>query len=1013
VIYDASLEGLTLAQIEAAIGTAPTLTIFAGAQPAATTDPDPDDPLVAIVLPSDWLAAESGGGASMLGGPWLGLATADGVALSWRISKDSTCYLQGSAGHRTSSAEMRLRNHNLKTDQVVQVTQFRLSTGPIQLAAIAVTESTDSISMLATTSTAPPVDSSRVQLGQVETSYSRASTELRIEWEVAGGTWLDLNNTLNGTEHRVTGTIPVGATSAVFNIGGIDGDLFMKGLPPGSATPGLAGSIDGVAVEGWWIGSGSADPLPLGSFSSSTTSPAFYKNRALGSTLTLTWTNPQTTSRSITINKAVGPVIPTYERDTVERLAPTLYDIEPDSFATLDAFFEDGTHYFIDPWRQVSYGVESNGLKYVRLAIPDGGNLGANGRKSLIPYGNLTEVYLQYSMLIESSAWDNINENGIKLPGPTDSLTGIGPSDELSWRSWHGPKSQNNRDVWGFSDYRYSASAGPGFAPIAHTNALVRGNEWFTITQRIKLNTFDGAGDPVADGVAQEWVNDELIINDTAFIWRAKPTTFVRQWHFNIFHGGTAITLGPMFYRIARFRASTSMIGCPAELRTDTPAAFPEWRRDKEAFVSFDIENTSASSLNVAGYGTNAWNGCAVSDDGRLFAACNGGHASDQAEPGIGNPTLECDLTGDGPSWVKIHEGTPPSRRSLALGDGEVAYRDGPYGSGTAGANIIGFNASRLIHGTASGGGRVHYPGGEATDTTAVPVPANRHSYYSSIWMPADDMHDGRERVMLMQAMALRGPNGGTSAPLQTDGFKIADRAWDHPGNYLTPPPGDGFWSDCTSGRITNSSNLTTFARDSRTGFVYCGGTGSVGTALAIFSAKTPGGAWYNNPSQLPAPHTGTTWTNSSNPGWNSHGAFIDETRDRWVCIKNRVSGQPLLEVRYFPLNGGAMVRINISDNFQHVLGSSHPGITHCLDDDKYWFCIINVGVNNPTGHDQYWRIDPVTGAAELMEQLTTSTPKGPCNGFKYIEPLGGIVHFRNIGGGAVAAQNLRFIPTR
>lgn len=82
---------------ETTIGTAPLLRIYAGTVPAnAAASIGAATLLVEMTLPSDWLAAASGG-AKAKSGTWSGVAGATGTATFYRIwdSADTTCHRQG------------------------------------------------------------------------------------------------------------------------------------------------------------------------------------------------------------------------------------------------------------------------------------------------------------------------------------------------------------------------------------------------------------------------------------------------------------------------------------------------------------------------------------------------------------------------------------------------------------------------------------------------------------------------------------------------------------------------------------------------------------------------------------------------------------------------------------------------------------------------------------------------------------------------------------------------------
>lgn len=101
--HSTALRNALLDAYETAIGTAPTLEIRTGTQPANCAASDTGTALVTITLPSDWLAAASGGNKALLG-TWSGTAANTGTAGHYRIKQGGTCHEQGSVGMATTIA---------------------------------------------------------------------------------------------------------------------------------------------------------------------------------------------------------------------------------------------------------------------------------------------------------------------------------------------------------------------------------------------------------------------------------------------------------------------------------------------------------------------------------------------------------------------------------------------------------------------------------------------------------------------------------------------------------------------------------------------------------------------------------------------------------------------------------------------------------------------------------------------------------------------------------------------
>lgn len=113
--------------IESTIGTSAQLKVFSGALPANCAAADPSGLLATFTLPSDWMAAASGG-TKAKSGTWQ--VTASGGSATapacYRIynSAGSVCHIQGSAG--VGSGEMSF-DGSFTTGQTVTVTGFTIT----------------------------------------------------------------------------------------------------------------------------------------------------------------------------------------------------------------------------------------------------------------------------------------------------------------------------------------------------------------------------------------------------------------------------------------------------------------------------------------------------------------------------------------------------------------------------------------------------------------------------------------------------------------------------------------------------------------------------------------------------------------------------------------------------------------------------------------------------------------------------------------------------------------------
>lgn len=117
-------------QFETSVGTAPKLQIRTGAQPANCAAADSGTLLCELTLPSDWLAAASGG-AKVLAGSWTGTGAAAGTAAHFRVkdSAGTTCHMQGSVTATGGGGDMTLDNTSIASAQTVTITSFTLTVG--------------------------------------------------------------------------------------------------------------------------------------------------------------------------------------------------------------------------------------------------------------------------------------------------------------------------------------------------------------------------------------------------------------------------------------------------------------------------------------------------------------------------------------------------------------------------------------------------------------------------------------------------------------------------------------------------------------------------------------------------------------------------------------------------------------------------------------------------------------------------------------------------------------------
>lgn len=118
-----------LDQVESNIGTSAILTVRTGAQPADCATANAGTVLATLNLPSDWMAAASGG-TKAKSGTWSdSSADATGTAAHFRIhdSGGTTCGLQGSCGIGTG--DLQFDNTSIASGQPVTINTFTLTAG--------------------------------------------------------------------------------------------------------------------------------------------------------------------------------------------------------------------------------------------------------------------------------------------------------------------------------------------------------------------------------------------------------------------------------------------------------------------------------------------------------------------------------------------------------------------------------------------------------------------------------------------------------------------------------------------------------------------------------------------------------------------------------------------------------------------------------------------------------------------------------------------------------------------
>lgn len=115
--------------IETAIGVSAVLKIRTGAPPASVATADSGTVLATLTLPSDWMAAASGG-TKAKAGTWQDTsADATGTAAHFRIyaSDGTTAHMQGTVTATGGGGDMTVDNTSFASGQSFTVTGFTLT----------------------------------------------------------------------------------------------------------------------------------------------------------------------------------------------------------------------------------------------------------------------------------------------------------------------------------------------------------------------------------------------------------------------------------------------------------------------------------------------------------------------------------------------------------------------------------------------------------------------------------------------------------------------------------------------------------------------------------------------------------------------------------------------------------------------------------------------------------------------------------------------------------------------
>lgn len=129
--FSTTARNAALDAIETAIGTSAVLKIRSGSVPADCGTADAGTVLATLNLPSDWLAAASGGSKSKSGTWEDASADATGTAAHFRVyaNDGTTVHMQGTITATGGGGDMTLDNTSIASAQQVTITSFTLSAG--------------------------------------------------------------------------------------------------------------------------------------------------------------------------------------------------------------------------------------------------------------------------------------------------------------------------------------------------------------------------------------------------------------------------------------------------------------------------------------------------------------------------------------------------------------------------------------------------------------------------------------------------------------------------------------------------------------------------------------------------------------------------------------------------------------------------------------------------------------------------------------------------------------------
>lgn len=126
--YSVEVRNAQLDTFESEIGTAAVLKMRSGPPPSDCAQADSGTVLASMTLPSDWMAAASGGSKAKNGTWQTTNAAATGTAEHFRLyaSDGTTCHAQGTVSLTDGSGDLKLDNVSITAGQTVTIDTFTL-----------------------------------------------------------------------------------------------------------------------------------------------------------------------------------------------------------------------------------------------------------------------------------------------------------------------------------------------------------------------------------------------------------------------------------------------------------------------------------------------------------------------------------------------------------------------------------------------------------------------------------------------------------------------------------------------------------------------------------------------------------------------------------------------------------------------------------------------------------------------------------------------------------------------